>query len=244
MPDDLNSNAIVERYAGIEGRDLIAQVVRDYKGRLALLSSFGAESSVLLHMVSEVAPDVPVLFLDTGKLYDETIAYRDQLVRELGLTNLQVIAPDAGDLIRTDPAGDLSSHNADLCCHIRKTVPLARATERFDVLISGRKRFHGASRSDLQFVSAQDGKLKVEPLAAFSAFDLLNYMQSHHLPSHPLKLRGYHSIGCAPCTVAGGSADDPRAGRWQGSEKTECGIHIAANGQIVRTILRGQTAEA
>ena len=238
MPVDKGFNAVVERYAGIEGRDLIAQVVRDYPGRVALLSSFGAESSVLLHMVSEVAPQVPVLFLDTGKLFDETIAYRDTLVHELGFTDLRIITPDAADLSRTDPAGDLSSHNTDLCCHIRKTVPLARATEKFDVLISGRKRFHGATRSDLQFVSTQDDKLKVEPLAAFSALDLKNYMQTHHLPSHPLRLRGYLSIGCVPCTVPGGTEEDPRAGRWQGSEKTECGIHFSANGTIIRTVAR------
>lgn len=238
MPDNPQFNAIVERYAGIEGRDLISQVARDYKGRVALLSSFGAESSVLLHMVSEVASDIPVLFLDTGKLFAETLQYRDQLVRELGLSNLRIISPDEADLNRTDPQGDLSSDNTDLCCHIRKTVPLARATEAYDVLISGRKRFHGATRSDLQFVTEQDGKLKVEPLAAFSALDLFNYMQTHHLPSHPLKLQGYHSIGCAPCTAPGGSESDPRAGRWQGSDKTECGIHISANGQIIRTIVR------
>jgi phosphoadenosine phosphosulfate reductase len=238
MPDNPQFNAIVERYAGIEGRDLISQVARDYKGRVALLSSFGAESSVLLHMVSEVASDIPVLFLDTGKLFAETLQYRDQLVRELGLSNLRIISPDEADLKRTDPQGDLSSHNTDLCCHIRKTVPLARATEAYDVLISGRKRFHGATRSDLQFVTEQDGKLKVEPLAAFSALDLFNYMQTHHLPSHPLKLQGYHSIGCAPCTAPGGSESDPRAGRWKGSDKTECGIHISANGQIIRTIAR------
>lgn len=238
MPDSLFSNAVVEQYAGIEGRDLIAQVVRDYPSRVALLSSFGAESSVLLHMVSEVAPNLPVIFLDTGKLFPETIAYRDQLVRELGLTNLHIVAPDEADLSRTDPAGDLNGRDTDLCCHIRKTVPMARVMENFDVMISGRKRFHGAARSDLQFVSEQDGKLKVEPLAAHSAFDLANYMQKHHLPSHPLKLLGYHSIGCMPCTTLGGSIEDPRAGRWQGSEKTECGIHFSANGTIIRTISR------
>lgn len=238
MPVETNPNAVVERYAGIEGRDLIAQVARDHPGRVALLSSFGAESSVLLHMVSEVAPDMPVLFLDTGKLFEETVAYRDRLSRDLGLTGLRVISPDTGDLSRTDPAGDLHTRDTDLCCHIRKTVPLARATEQFDVLISGRKRFHGASRSDLEFVSLQDGKLKVEPLAAYSAFDLKKYMQAHHLPSHPLRLQGYLSIGCIPCTSPGGTEDDPRAGRWQGSEKTECGIHFSANGTIIRTVAR------
>lgn len=238
MPDRLFSNAVVEQYAGIEGRDLISQVARDYKGRVALLSSFGAESSVLLHMVSEVVLDLPVIFLDTQKLFPETLAYRDQLVRELGLTGVRIISPDADDLARVDPGNDLCGRDTDLCCHIRKTVPMAKALEGFDVMISGRKRFHGAARSDLQFVSEQDGKLKVEPLAAFSAFDLTNYMQKHHLPSHPLKLLGYHSIGCRPCTTVGGTLEDPRAGRWQGSEKTECGIHFSANGTIIRTVAR------
>jgi phosphoadenosine phosphosulfate reductase len=243
MPAETSFNAIVERYAGIEGRDLVAHVVKDYPGRVALLSSFGAESAVLLHMVADVAPDLPVLFLDTGKLFDETIAYRDQLVKTLGLRNLQVVSPDAADLARIDADGTLHSRDTDLCCHIRKTVPLARATEQFDVLISGRKRFHGAARSDLRFVSEQDGKLKIEPLAAFSALDLSNYVTAQQLPPHPLKSFGFHSIGCAPCTVAGGSEDDPRAGRWQGSEKTECGIHFSSNGTVIRTVSRA-TADA
>lgn len=238
MPDRIFSNAVVEQFAGSEGRDLISQVVRAYPGRVALLSSFGAESSVLLHMISEVTPDLPIIFLDTHKLFPETISYRDQLVRELGLTGVRIVSPDSADLARVDPSNDLSGRDTDLCCHIRKTVPLAKATERFDVMISGRKRFHGAARSDLQFVSEQDSKLKVEPLAAFSAFDLSNYMQKHHLPSHPLKLLGYHSIGCMPCTAVGGSVEDPRAGRWKGTEKTECGIHFSANGTVVRTVPR------
>ncbi len=243
MPDDFFSNATVEHYAGIEGRDLIDQVVRDHPGRVALLSSFGAESSVLLHMVSEVAPDLPIIFLDTQKLFPETIAYRDALVRELGLTGVRIVAPAPEDLSRTDPDNDLSSRDTDLCCHIRKTLPLAHVMKDYDVVISGRKRFHGAARSDLQFVSQQDGKLKVEPLAAFSPFDLSNYMQKHHLPAHPLTKMGYRSIGCQPCTIPGGTADDPRAGRWQGSEKTECGIHFSANGTVIRTVSRA-TADA
>jgi len=243
MLDRPTSNSIVEEYAGIEGRDLIRRVLANNPGRVALLSSFGAESSVLLHMISEVAPDLPVIFLDTLKLFPETLVYRDKLVRELGLTDVRVVTPNDGDLNRTDPEGDLHTYDKDLCCHIRKTVPMALALEGFDVMISGRKRFHGADRSDLQFVSEQDGKLKVEPLAAYSAFDLFNYMQKHHLPSHPLKLRGYASIGCMPCTVAGGTEHDPRSGRWEGTEKTECGIHFSANGQIIRTVSR-QTVSA
>ncbi len=241
MPDDLRMshlNNIVESYAGLEGRQLIATAIRNHPGKVALLSSFGAESSVLLHMVSEIAPGLPVLFLDTEKLFPETLAYRDQLVRELGLTNLQNIHPDPEDIARVDPDGILNTFDKDLCCHFRKTVPMQKAFAAFDIIISGRKRFHGAARSDLQYVSAQDGRIKLEPLAGFSALDLSNYMIGHHLPSHPLKLQGYRSIGCVPCTSQGGTDDDPRAGRWAGSDKTECGIHFSVNGEVVRTETR------
>lgn len=241
MPDDLrinDLNNIVESYAGLEGRQLIATAIKNHPGRVALLSSFGAESSVLLHMVSEIASDLPVLFLDTEKLFPETLDYRDQLVRELGLTNLQNINPDPEDIARVDPDGILNTFDKDLCCHFRKTVPMHKAFSAFDIIISGRKRFHGAARSDLQYVSVQDGRIKLEPLAGFSALDLSNYMISHHLPSHPLKLQGYRSIGCIPCTTVGGTDDDPRAGRWVGSDKTECGIHFSVNGEVIRTELR------
>ena len=241
MPDDvspLNLNNIVESYAGLEGRQLMSAVIKNHSGRVALLSSFGAESSVLLHMVSELAPGLPILFLDTEKLFPETLAYRDQLVRELGLTNLRNITPDPEDLERVDPDGILHTFDKDLCCHFRKTVPMQKAFADFDIIISGRKRFHGATRSDLQFISVQDGKVKIEPLAGFSALDLSSYMISHHLPSHPLKLQGYRSVGCVPCTVLGGTDEDPRAGRWAGSDKTECGIHFSVNGEVVRTETR------
>jgi phosphoadenosine phosphosulfate reductase len=238
MQDENQLNNIVENYAGLEGRQLIAAVVKNHPGRVALLSSFGAESSVLLHMISEIAPDLPVLFLDTEKLFPETLAYRDHLVRELGLRNLQNIHPDAEDIQRVDPDGVLNTFDKDLCCHFRKTVPMQKAFAAYDVIISGRKRFHGAARSDLQYISVQDGRIKLEPLASFSALDLSNYMITHHLPSHPLKLQGYRSIGCVPCTTVGGTDDDPRAGRWAGTEKTECGIHFSANGQVIRTELR------
>ena len=190
---------------------------------------------MLLHMVSEIAPDLPVLFLDTEKLFSETLEYRNQLVRELGLTNLQNIHPDLEDIARVDPDGILHTFDKDLCCHFRKTVPMQKAFAAFDIIISGRKRFHGTTRSDLQYVTAQDGRIKLEPLAGFSALDLSNYMITHHLPSHPLKLQGYRSIGCIPCTTQGGTDEDPRAGRWVGSDKTECGIHFSVNGQVIRT---------
>ena len=236
MQVDLNDS--IETYAGLEGRDLIKSVVRDFRERVALVSSFGAESAVLLHMVSEVDRHLPIVFLDTGKLFSETMDYRDQLISDLGLTNVISMKPDLTDLQTFDATGRLHETDKDLCCNIRKTIPLAKALQGFDVIISGRKRFHGAQRADLAFVKRDGERLKVEPLAAFSALDLQAYMVNHHLPSHPLKLQGYRSIGCEPCTVRGGTDQDPRAGRWMGSEKTECGIHFKANGQIIRTVPR------
>ena len=236
-----NENDILEAYAGLEGRGLIRTVARDYKGRVALLSSFGAESSVLLHMVSEIDSSLPVIFLDTEKLFPETLAYRDRLIDELGLTNVKIWHPSSEDIRQQDPNGDLHSSNPDQCCNIRKTLPMEKAFANYDVMISGRKRFHGAGRSDLQFVSIDGDRLKVEPLAGFTALDLQSYMVNHQLPSHPLRLQGYRSVGCIPvqCTSPGGTDDNPREGRWMGSDKTECGIHFTANGKIIRTESRG-----
>jgi phosphoadenosine phosphosulfate reductase len=134
--------------------------------------------------------------------------------------------------------------DTDMCCYLRKTAPLDAAFKDFDVMISGRKRFHGASRASLDYVSIQDNRLKIEPLAGFTGLDLQSYMQVHHLPSHPLRLQGYRSIGCMPCTTQGGTDSDPRAGRWTGSDKTECGIHFSANGKIIRTDARGSEVAA
>ncbi len=240
----VNQNEVLEAYAGLEGRGLVAAFARDFKGRIALLSSFGAESAVLLHMLSEVDRHIPVIFLDTHKLFPETLLYRDRLVRELGLKDVRVVAPNVADIESQDPAGSLHLSNPDACCHIRKTLPMEKAFQGFDVMISGRKRFHGATRTDLQSISFDKSRIKIEPLAAFSPLDLQTYMVQHHLPSHPLKLAGYHSIGCAPptCTSMGGSADNPREGRWMGQEKSECGIHFTANGKIIRNDQRGIAA--
>lgn len=238
MLAEQDANRYLEAYAGLEARGLIAAVAKDFGKRAALLSSFGAELAVLLHMVSEVAPDLKIVFLDTEKLFPETLEYRDQLVEEFGLTNVKIWKPSLSELSQQDSNGDLHNSNKDLCCHIRKTLPMNRAFYGVEAVISGRKRFHGALRSKLDYVSVQDGKLKVEPLAGFTALDLQAYAIHHQLPSHPLKLQGYFSVGCMPCTTQGGDKNNPRAGRWVGLEKTECGIHFSANGEIIKTVTR------
>ena len=231
---------IFESYAGLEGRQLLEPILRDFAGRAAVVSSFGAESAVLLHMVSEVDKATPVIFLDTGKHFWETLSYRAMLIDRLGLTGVRTIGPDASELTAGDPDGTLHARNADQCCHIRKTLPLKRALEGFDVTISGRKRYHGAARATLDFLSITDGRLKVEPLAGFSALDISAYMKAHDLPAHPLTEIGYFSIGCEPCTTPGGNAADPRAGRWAGTQKTECGIHWTHNGQDLASPARAR----
>lgn len=222
---------IFETYAGLEGRELLEPILRDFQGRAAVVSSFGAESAVLLHMVAQVDPATPVIFLDTGKHFWETLSYRSMLIDKLGLTGVRIVEPDPSDLVQADPDGLLHTSNADLCCHVRKTIPLEKALQNFDVIISGRKRYHGAARTTLNLLSIDGSRLKVEPLAGHSALDISAYMRSHQLPAHPLTEIGYFSIGCEPCTQPGGNAADPRAGRWAGTSKTECGIHWTHNGQ-------------
>jgi phosphoadenosine phosphosulfate reductase len=245
MPDDAAKmfplNDLVESHAGLEGRELVTSIIKAAPGKVALLSSFGTESAVLLHMVAEVDRHLPILFLDTQKLFPETLSYVEQLCKVLGLGDVRHITPDPADLDRHDPFGNLNEFSKDKCCHYRKTVPMRSAQKDFDILISGRKRFHGAQRTSLDFISLQDGKIKVEPLAAYSALDLRAYMETHGLPFHPLSSQGYRSVGCVPCTIAGGTDEDPRAGRWSGTDKTECGIHFSSNGQIFRTDVREAT---
>jgi phosphoadenosine phosphosulfate reductase len=223
---------IIRRLSFFDGVDILAPLIEQhFKGRIALVSSFGSESAVLLHMASEIDRSLPIIFLDTGKLFWETIAYRSKLVDRLGLTDIRIMKPDAAQLAVSDPDGALHRINPDICCHIRKTEPLARALQGFDAWISGRKRFHGGLRADIPTLEVVDGRLKVEPLARFTATDIENYIDHYELPRHPLVEHGYRSIGCMPCTVKGGTSDNPRAGRWAGLAKSECGIHWTANGR-------------
>ncbi|MBS0561789.1 MAG: phosphoadenylyl-sulfate reductase [Proteobacteria bacterium] len=195
-------------------------------GRAAVVSSFGAESAVLLHLVSTIAPDAPVIFLETGKLFAETLAYRDRLTEHLGLTDVRSVRPDPGVIGRADAEGELWLRDPDRCCWHRKVEPLEEALEGFDAWINGRKRHHGAARASLPpMETAADGRTKINALAGWAAADIIAYFTAHALPRHPLEARGYRSIGCAVCT-APVAADAPvRAGRWAGLAKTECGIH-------------------
>jgi phosphoadenosine phosphosulfate reductase len=206
---------------------ILAAAIERHGGQIALVSSFGAESAVLLHMLARVSPATPVLFLDTGMLFGQTLDYRRQLAKTLGLTDVRDLRPRFEDLALTDPAADLWRTDTDACCHIRKVLPLDSALGEFDAWITGRKRFHGGSRLRLPVVEQVDGRSKYNPLAGWTKTELDAYAAHYDLPPHPLVAAGFPSIGCWPCTSPVDEGDDSRSGRWAGSQKTECGIHMA-----------------
>lgn len=197
-------------------------------GQVALVSSFGAESVVLLHLVSVMAPATPVLFIDTRMLFAETLAYQRDLAHRLNLHDIRVIRADRLRLARADPGDALHRTDPDACCALRKAEPLDHALAGFDGWITGRKRYQGGERATLAFfeLDAATGRIKVNPLAHWGAGEVADYIHRNRLPRHPLLARGYGSIGCAPCTSPVAAGEDPRAGRWRGQDKTECGIHF------------------
>lgn len=211
------------------GRDtvemLAALFADDMIGDAAIVSSFGAESAVLLHLIGSIQPNIPVLFLETGKHFPETLDYRDQLVAHIGLTNLQNITPDAAALAAKDENGLRWSYDPDGCCEIRKVQPLKAALAGYDAQFSGRKAFQAATRSNLPRFEVESGRLKINPIIDWDEARIAAYVAAHGLPAHPLVGQGYPSIGCAPCTSRVLPGEDPRSGRWKGWEKVECGIH-------------------
>jgi len=193
--------------------------------KLALLSSFGTESATLLKVVADVDPAIPVIFLDTGWLFEETLAYRDTLVAMLGLKDVRSVKPSEETLSQKDPDRDLWFSDPDACCRIRKVEPLARALKPFDAWLNGRKRFQGNARTDIPVVEDDGVRLKFNPFANVSREELEAIFVRAKLPRHPLAASGFRSVGCMPCTSRTAEGEDERAGRWRGRAKTECGIH-------------------
>jgi phosphoadenosine phosphosulfate reductase len=233
------AGALNARYRHHTAQDVLHHALCDEQvGRIALVSSFGAESVVLLHMVAAIDRALPVLFLETGMLFPETIAYQRDVAERLGLPDVRLIRPISGD-----EAGTLHLRDADACCDLRKTRPLQKALGPFDAWITGRKRFQGGRRAAMEFFEAEDGtgRLKVNPLAHWTPAEVQTYIEVNRLPRHPLVDRGFASIGCAPCTSPVAPGEEPRAGRWRGQEKAECGIHFE-NGTVVRRPPRRKAA--
>jgi phosphoadenosine phosphosulfate reductase len=214
-----------QRFRRASPAEIIGHAIRtEFRGGIALVSSFGAEAAVSLALAADVSRDVPVLFLDTGMHFQQTLDYREALTQRLGLTNVRILTAEKADVAADDPKGALNQTNPDRCCLIRKTLPLDRGLVPFDAWITGRKRIHGGDRMTLAPFEYDDGRFKVNPLVGMSAEDIEAFFIERDLPRHPLVAEGYRSIGCWPCTEAVES-EDVRAGRWKGQNKRECGIH-------------------
>lgn len=209
-----------------DAQTILRHVLDDVQiGPVALVSSFGAESVVLLHMVAKIAPATPVIFLDTEMLFPQTLAYQREVADHLGLRDIRRIVPDRAEVLARDVDGLLHQADPDACCALRKAAPLAQALEGFGGWITGRKQFQGGARAELPLFEKDGARIKINPLAGWKAADLSDYIRRHRLPRHPLVTAGYPSIGCQPCTSRVRPGEDMRAGRWRDTAKTECGIH-------------------
>jgi phosphoadenosine phosphosulfate reductase len=225
--DQIAASRLETRFAQLKASSLLRLAIEDlYPGRIALVSSFGADAAALLHMVSQIDKATPVVFVDTGQHFPETLAYRDDLVARLGLTNVIVAEPKAETVAQEDPERFLFMSNPDRCCDIRKVRPLAEAMEGFDAWITGRKGFQTTIRATLPLFEAEGERIKINPLVGWNSSDVLKYIADAGLPRHPLVAKGFPSIGCLPCTSPVKPGEDERAGRWRGRGKVECGIHV------------------
>lgn len=231
------------KYEGLSAEAALERAIyHDYKGEIVLASSMGIDSAVLLHMISEIDNRTPVLFLETGKHFKETLAYRDALIARFGLTNFINVRPDAKALKKQDPSGLLHQSDRDSCCNIRKVEPLDLEIKKYKARITGRKRYQTQQRAHMPILELGGQQAKINPLAYWTAKDVTAYMRKHDLPTHPLLALGFLSVGCEPCTTRVAEGEDPRAGRWRGAEKTECGIHYI-QGKWVRSEPNPKTYE-
>lgn len=236
MPLDGRTQTLNRLFKDRPAQDVVAHGLTQL-GQTALVSSFGADSVVLLHMAAQVDPAVRVVFIDTEMLFPETLEYQRDVAQHLGLTNVEVIRAARSAIFEQDNENLLHLHDPDACCHLRKTEPLNKALRGVDAWITGRKRHQGGDRAALDLFEVdrplgQLPRIKINPLAHWDAEDLRAYMDAHDLPRRPLVAKGYPSIGCAPCTSPVGHGESARAGRWRDSEKTECGIHFGADGAV------------
>lgn len=226
-------------YGDLPASEVVARTLELHgEGEIAAVSSFGADSAVLLHLIAEIDRSLPIVFLDTGKHFEETLAYRDDLSSDLGLSDIRIVTPDEAALARDDPDGELHLTDTDACCAIRKVEPMARGVAPFRGWLTGRKRFQAATRQALPVFEAVGPRLRINPLARWTTADQADYMRLHGLRENPLVAYGYLSIGCFPCTSVVKPGEDPRSGRWAGQAKTECGIHLPGLGRTLDGVKR------
>jgi phosphoadenosine phosphosulfate reductase len=224
-----SAEALDRAVRGRSPAEVIAAAVQIVgRDRLAMVSSFGTDSAALLKLMADVDPAIPVIFLDTGWLFEETLAYRDRLIAKLGLRDVRSIKPLEQTLKRSDPERDLWFSDPDACCRIRKVEPLAQALGPFLAWVNGRKRFQGGLRADIAVVEQDGARLKFNPFAGVSREQIEAIYSTADLPPHPLVAKGFRSVGCMPCTSRTSPNEDARDGRWRGRPKSECGIHTTA----------------
>ena len=226
--DQLNLEKLNAEFETKTPQEIIGWAVKEFGHKLAMTSSFGPESGALLHMVSLIDPSIPVLFLETGYHFPETITYKNQLVKQLGLTNVIDLKadPERKAKVVAQYHGKPYEENPDLCCQINKVEPLDAAVKNYDAWMSGIRRRQTDFRKSIRIIEEYEGHLyKLSPLANFTSRDSWWYLKEHKIPQHPLAEKGYLSIGCWPCTRPVQAGDDERSGRWAGKNKTECGIH-------------------
>jgi phosphoadenosine phosphosulfate reductase len=221
-------------YGDLPAAGIIARTLELHgEGEIAAVSSFGADSAVLLHLIAEIDRTLPIIFLDTGKHFEETLAYRDALAGDLGLSDIRIVTPDEAALERNDPDGKLHLTDTDACCAIRKVEPMARGVAPFRGWFTGRKRFQATTRHALPVFESVGPRLRINPLARWTTAAQADYMRRYRLRENPLVAYGYLSIGCFPCTSVVKPGEDPRSGRWAGQAKTECGIHLPGLGETL-----------
>jgi phosphoadenosine phosphosulfate reductase len=220
---------LTQRYGHLSGAALLRPMIEtEFAGKLAVVSSFGTEAAIMLALVAAIDRSTPVLVLDTGKLFSDTLRYRDRLVELLGLRDVRTLSPDRACVARDDPDGMRWLSDPDGCCALRKSEPLARALAPFAAWVSGRKRYHGTERSSLSpFEADSQHRIKINPLIGWSRTDIEAEFAARNLPRHPLQAEGYLSVGCLTCTDRVKPGEDLRAGRWRHLGKTECGIHLS-----------------
>ncbi|MEQ8433614.1 MAG: phosphoadenylyl-sulfate reductase [Oceanicaulis sp.] len=220
---EARAEALAQELKGADPETILARALEVYAGRIALLSSFGAEAALGLHLLAGADPETPVLFLETQRHFAQTLSYKDRLVSALGLKDVRVLEPDAEEAEHEDSDGKLYERDGEACCALRKVRPLARGLEDFDAVITGRKRYHGGARGALRAVEFDGERVKINPLAFLSPDEVAARFKALDLPSHPLRAAGYASIGCWPCTSPA-SEPGSRDGRWAGEDREECGI--------------------
>ena len=235
MPLDGRTQTLNRMFADKDAKDVLEHALT-MLGKTAIVSSFGAESVVLLHMAAQIDRAAPVLFIDTELLFPETLAYQQQVAETLGLSNVQTLRADRARVFERDNENLLHLHDPDACCALRKAEPLEAALQGYDGWISGRKRYQGGTRAALELFEVDRPlnrlpRIKINPLAHWDSGDLRAYIETHNLPRHPLVAKGFASIGCTPCTSPVGVGESPRAGRWRDQGKTECGIHFSNRGK-------------